>query len=228
MRNLFCFIFFILCSFTLVERVESFNTNNTLESINRRIYAFNRGFDKSFINPIIKIYIRCPSILDYFMKNFFNNSAKIQNLLFYFLLHDSISKDDYLNTIFFNSYFGLFGIIDMSSHIGLYCDVVDFQKFLFKKKYYKVDYMMLPLIGPGTMYINIGLVFSYLLNPFFYFFDNFVCYYFLEILSKKSFIFFDGSFFHDKMVDGYLFLRDIYIQHLENIYEFDCDLNFNN
>ncbi len=213
------FIFFSFCG-----RVESSNSD-TLEFLNRRVYSFNRGFDKSFMNPVLDRYINCgPIFFDNFLRNFFNNVSELQCLLFSFLMCDLVKLNMCINRFFLNSYFGLFGLVDVTSYYNVHHTLTDLHFFLLKKNKNKINYMMLPLVGPGTMFFNISILVSHILNPFFYFSDKLLFYYFLEVLSKKSFIFFDSSFFHDRMADGYLFLKDVYIQNLEKLYISECDV----
>lgn len=218
MRILFLFIFVYFCFFNLSNlKIE--------DSLNRRIYSFNRGFDKSFLNNSLTIYIKvCPSFLDKSFENFFKNISEVTNLYFLFLKSNVTGITNSLYRFFLNFYFGFCGFFDIAIFYGKYYSNFDFQTYMFFSGFKDFVYMMIPMVGPGTLYFNFGLIFSHFLNPFFYFFDYIFLYYFFEILNKRSTVFFDVNFFHGVMLDGYTFLKDIYIQNLESL----LDINFDN
>lgn len=219
--KIFLILFFFLFSLFTSLNFTEFKKDDIL---NRRVYAFNRGLDKSFLNPSIIVYINLvPNFLDRSLNNFYKNISEIQNGLFSFILKDFAFFDRSLYSFFLNSFFGLYGFFDISmvdKSLYIYCD---FQTFLFKRGYRKITYMMLPIIGPSTLFFNIGLFISHLSNPFFYFYDYVFFYYFFELLNKKSLVFFDSAFFHYNMIDGYTFLKDVYIQNSQRFLNNDFD-----
>ncbi|HIH2762939.1 MAG TPA: MlaA family lipoprotein [Candidatus Azoamicus sp.] len=194
------------------------------DSFNRRTYAFNRGFDKSFLNPILTIYIKvCPSFLDKNFDSFFKTMTEFNNVFFLFIAANFQEIVNNFYRFFLNFYFGFFGFFDFASFYNKNYINFDFQTYLFYSGFKDIVYFVTPIVGPSTLHFNFGLMLSNFINPFFYFFDYLFFYYFLEILNKKSVVFFDVNFFHNVMLDGYIFLKDIYIQNLESIFHFDVD-----
>jgi len=216
--RIFCFlVLFYFCFFKL----HNFEID---DSFNRRIYAFNRGFDKSFLNPTLTIYIKvCPSFLDRSFETFFKNMTEFNNIFFLFVASNFNDVINNFYRFFLNFYFGFFGFVDIASFYGKNYINFDFQTYLFSSGFRDIVYFTTPIIGPSTLNFNLGLLFSSFVNPFFYFFDGLFFYYFIEILNKKSVVFFDVNFFHNVMLDGYIFLKDIYIQNLESIFHFNID-----
>lgn len=217
MRILFFFVLFFFCFLNISNlKID--------DSFNRRIYSFNRGFDKSFLNPSLTIYIEIfPSFLDKNISNFINNTSELNNLFFLFLKSDFHSITNSLHRFFLNFYFGFLGFFDVSQFNDKFYKNFDFQMFMFSCGLKDFVYMIIPVIGPSTLYFNFGLIFLHIINPYFYFFDNVFFYYFLEILNKKSVVLFDINFFHGVMIDGYTFLKDVYIQNIESLFNVDVD-----
>ncbi|HIH2762622.1 MAG TPA: MlaA family lipoprotein [Candidatus Azoamicus sp. MARI] len=205
---LFTFIFF----FILFFNSDIFNVNS-LDVLNRRVYSFNRGIDKVFLNPCAEIYINVlPNSVSSRINNFFYNICDIQNLflnLFFFKFEDI---DKFFSKVLINSTFGLLGLINLSSNLDLNVKSIsffgmNFFPFIFSKKY-----IMLPIVGPGFIMYNINLLFFQILNPFFYIFTDVSFFYFFDLIIKKSSVYFDCNFFHSNVLDGYSFLKHVYFQ----------------
>ncbi len=217
MRIFLYFVLFYLCFLNL----SNFKID---DSLNRRIYSFNRGFDKSFLNPSVTIYIKvCPSFIDNSLSNFINNMSEVNNLFFLFFKSDLNSITNSLYRFFLNFYFGFLGFLDIAQLNSKSYRSFDFQIFMFLSGFKDFIYMMIPFVGPSTLYFNFGLIILHVINPYFYFFDTVFFYYFLEILNKKSIVVFDINFFHSVMIDGYTFLKDIYLQNIESLFNIDSD-----
>lgn len=195
------------------------------DSFNRRVYAFNRGFDKVVLDPSVSIYINLtPVVVENSINNFFKNVSEIQNFTFFFLLKDSDSMLNSFSRFAINTTYGFFGFFDLASRVDLFYKYADLKSLFNKYGYIDSIYIMFPFVGPGTIKNNFSLLFAQVLNPCFYILNNFVFYCFFEIVRKKSLIVFDGEFFHKSMFDGYSFLKDIYMQN--NFYSvgFESDL----
>jgi len=217
MRIFLFFVLFYLCVFN----ISNFKID---DSLNRRIYSFNRGFDKSFLNPSVTIYIKvCPSFIDNSLSNFINNMSEVNNLFFLFFKSDLNSITNSLYRFFLFFYFGFLGFLDIAQLNSKSYRSFDFQIFMFLSGFKDFIYMMIPFVGPSTLYFNFGLIILHVINPYFYFFDTVFFYYFLEILNKKSIVVFDINFFHSVMIDGYTFLKDIYLQNIESLFNIDSD-----
>lgn len=181
--------------------------------INRRIYAFNRGVDKSVLCPAVAINVNLmPNIFETSVNNFFKNIFECQNIVFFILSVDFNNVLNSLSRFIINTTFGFFGCLDLASKVNFIYKDIDFRIVLYKYGYMKSEYIMVPFVGPGTIKSNISLLVVHIFSPYVYFFDKFFVYCFFEIIRKKSFIIFDSEFFHTSMLDGYTFLKDIYMQ----------------
>lgn len=183
-----------------------------VESLNRRVYSFNRGIDCILFIPSTSVYVNVvPGVIDDFVGNFFRNSTECQNIVFNLFFYKFDNVINAFSRFLVNSTFGIFGIFDLSKMLNINYQMFDFN-YVFN--FSDSKYMVLPVVGPGTIRSHLCLLFIQLLNPYVYFFDKLVIYYFLEILNKKSQLIFDGDFFHNNMIDGYSFLKDAYIQNI--------------
>lgn len=218
---IYMFIFYVF----LFSNFYYFNNNYSEDSFSRRIYSFNRGFDKSFFIPSLNIYIDIyPIFIINHLNNFISNIEKVQTTFFYFIIFDNNYFNKFLNQSILNFYFSG-GFINFFKNDKL--QNLDFKEFLYKKNYKKFNYLVMPLIGPSSNHFNLSLIISYILNPFFYFFDNMFVYYLLDILNKRSLVIYDSNFFHKEFFDGYIFLKDIYIQNNINDYNRYDDIYLN-
>ena len=207
-------IFIIFLLFFFSTQCNDKCQNNLLESINRRIYSFNRGVDKILLIPSSSAYINfIPQAINDKINNFYTNIFEIQNLFFYLIFYNFEHFLVSFSRVTINSTLGLFGLFDISKKSNLLYKDFNFN-IIFQT--YKSTYMMLPIIGPGTIRTNVYLLCTQILNPIIYIFNRLAVYYFLEIIVKRSTLMFDTTFFHKTMLDGYSFLKDIYIQNMEN------------
>ena len=207
-QNTFIFII-ILLLMTNIKETEIFDK---MEFINRRIYAFNRGIDYILTDPATKIYVNIvPKFITNRIDDFFKNSEEIQNLIVYYKI---LNKEDFyyhVSRIMINSTFGLLGLFDIAKKIKKPYKEYNLNNiFLFHKS----SYIMIPVIGPGTLKNTIFLLTTQIFNPYIYIFKDLIIFYFLEIINKKSQIMFDNMFFHKNFIDSYSFLKDIYMQNI--------------
>ncbi|MDP2763113.1 MAG: MlaA family lipoprotein [Enterobacteriaceae bacterium] len=212
-------IFFIVFVFFLSGcKTLSFYCVDDFEFFNRRIYSFNRGIDKTLIDPATVVYINIiPVFLEKNISNFFKNFSDFQNFTNSLFVFNFNVASVSLSRIFINSTFGLFGFFDLASRVGIEYFRFDFKEVLRFYGYNNSAYMILPIIGPGTVRDNISLIIMQLFVPQFYYFKRLVFYYFFEILYKKSQVSFDSDFFDKNMVDGYSFLKSIYFQNSDYV-----------
>jgi phospholipid-binding lipoprotein MlaA len=189
----------------------NFGITDPFESINRRLYSFNRGIDNILIMPCTNFYIKVlPKFIENPINNFLKNILDIQNCILYILNFDfSKAKISFIR-FFLNSTIGLCGFLDIASKFNFNYTYFDFN--LLKHGSYGSYYIFIPFIGPNTLISTSYILISQLFNPYVFMFNDILIYYFLEIINKRSILPFDTDFFHKKMTDGYVFLKDIYIQ----------------
>lgn len=135
-----------------------------LEPLNRGVRGFNEGLDKVLLKPVAKGYSAVvPDPVRTGVRNVFSNVddvTVVANDVLQFKFEQGTR--DFLRFVF-NTTFGLFGALDVSSEMGLSKHNEDFGQTL---GYWGVPdgaYLVLPILGPSSVRDGIGLAveFSY-------------------------------------------------------------------
>lgn len=185
------------------------------EGFNRGVYKFNQGADEYVINPIARGYnTATPELLDQGVTNFFSNLGEISSFANNLL---QLKIDEALSTatrFIFNSTFGIGGLVDVGSHVGLPEYQEDFGQTL---GYWGVGpgpYLVLPLLGPSTVRDTGGMAVDTLANPITYIDDN--AWRFglvgLAYIDLKSDMLSTGDLIAEAALDEYDFIKSAYLE----------------
>ena len=196
-----------------------------LESMNRKIFAFNEGFDEFLLMPATKGYKAItPGPVEQGLRNAFAN-----------LLYPRVFMSDFLQGNFgpglegvsrfvMNSTFGLAGLIDVSKGMGLDKKENDFGQVFAQWGFGSGPYLVAPILGSYTMRHGLGDIAATPTNPSFYI-DNSTAKWAIRggILLDFSAQMMEQR----KMVSGdkYLFMRDAYLQNRKFLIEGDSASN---
>lgn len=130
-----------------------------LEPLNRGIHSFNETVDKAVIKPVAQGYDAVlPGFAKTGVRNFFSNLNDVTvlaNNLLQFKLEQSTSD---LLRVTFNSSFGLFGLLDVASEMGLRKHEEDFGQTLGRWGVGTGPYLVLPFLGPSNFRDTAGIV----------------------------------------------------------------------
>lgn len=123
-----------------------------LESFNRYIYYFNANFDEYVFLPVTDGYKKItPTFMQRGVSNFFSNLGDVTNLA-NSLLQFKIKRSATITArLMFNTVFGVAGLWNPATRMGLPKQVEDFGQTL---GFYKVPagpYLVLPLLGPSNL-----------------------------------------------------------------------------
>jgi len=134
------------------------NPDDPFESFNRSMFAFNETVDKYAFKPAAEGYnFIMPDIASKGVSNFFNN---IDDIVVFFneLLQFKFAEAAATSARFvFNSTFGLLGLIDVSTDMGLPKHDEDFGQTLAVWGVGSGPYLVLPFIGPRNIRDTAGL-----------------------------------------------------------------------
>ena len=207
-------------------------TNTTLtdpqrdpwEGYNRKIHAFNQGFDKAIFRPVAKGY-------DYIMpdgpqrgvRNFFRNLNYPVTLINSLLQGKMERAFTATGRFLMNSSIGLLGFFDVASKVGIPYYDEDFGQTLAVWGWQDSRYLEMPFIGPYTVRDLLGRSFYGYAHPISYAIREHDNYWPLvadlislraELLPLQSDI--------DAAADPYVLIRDVYLQRREfEIYDGD-------
>lgn len=187
------------------------------ERYNRAMHEFNDAVDRSVLRPVAKGYRAVtPDPVENGVSNFFDNLTYPLVILNQFLQGDF--GDGFRDTgrFLFNTVYGLGGIFDPATGVGLERHNEDFGQTLGVWGVPNGPYLVLPFLGPSTVRDTAGTYVDGQLDPMFEYFSEPEEYYLLglRIVSlRASLLDFDSQL--TATYDPYAFMRDAVLQRRE-------------
>lgn len=211
-------VFLLLVSCAHQSKQEEFNVD-PYESYNRKIYAFNAGFDKYFFHPVAKTYYRfTPYPIRQGISNFFDNVRNVPTIANDLLQLEFKQAMGNTWRLLINSTFGLVGFVDVADHIGLSEKSNDFGITLGKYGYTNSRYIVWPFIGPSTVRDTVGYGGNYFMGIWPYI-DNtwgWGLYGGSLIDTRARLISSEDTFRVLSDIEEYSFVRSVYLQYRNN------------
>ncbi len=122
------------------------------ESFNRTMFSFNKGLDEAIMGPISQAYAEVtPGPARTAIYNVFENLSYLTTVVNQILQGKVERGFEDAGRFLFNTTFGLGGMIDFSTGVGLERHDEDFGQTLAVWGMSQGAYLELPLIGPTTM-----------------------------------------------------------------------------
>jgi phospholipid-binding lipoprotein MlaA len=185
------------------------------ENWNRKVFSFNEGLDVAVLKPAATAYSTfVPQFVRQGVGNFFGNAADawsfVNNVLQGRL--EPAGKD--LIRFGTNTVFGLGGVIDVASEMGLYHQYEDFGQTLGRWGVGAGAYIVWPLLGPSTVRESFALPFDRAVSPALLINDG--AWQFglagLQIINTRADLLGATRVLDDIALDKYTFVRDAYLQ----------------
>ena len=190
------------------------------ESYNRAMYAFNDSVDRAVIRPVAQTYKDyVPSLVQTGISNFFDNLGDINvmvNNLLQFKIEAAVSD---FGRILWNSTVGLFGLIDVASHMGLQKHDEDFGQTFAVWGIPDGPYIVLPFLGPSTARDTVGWVGDIYVDPLIAIDDGNIYWGLiaLRFIDTRADLLSASRILEQAAIDPYIFVRDAYLQHRRNL-----------
>jgi len=191
------------------------------ESYNRAMYAFNDSVDKAVVRPVAQTYKDyTPHLLQTGISNFFDNLDDLTvllNDLLQFKLKQAVSD---FGRILWNSTVGIFGLIDVASHMDLPKHDEDFGQTLAVWGVPDGPYIVLPLLGPSNARDTVGWVGDIYVDPLFTLDEEGNIYWgliALRFIDTRADLLSASRVLEQAAIDPYIFMRDAYLQHRRNL-----------
>ncbi len=192
------------------------------ESFNRAVYAFNDAADREVFRPIATDYRdHVPRPVRTGISNFFGNLQDVivlVNDLLQLKIEQGMSD---FGRIVYNTTFGLLGIIDVATPMGLPKHDEDFGQTL---GYWGVPagpYLVLPFLGPSSARDTVGLVGDIYVHPMFQglITDEAVSWgaVGLRYIDLRAQLLGATRVVDEAALDPYAFVRDAYLQRRRNL-----------
>lgn len=137
------------------------------ESWNRKVFQVNDTLDRWALRPVAKGYQKVtPQPVRNSVRNVFNNLGEPKNLVNNLLQGKLHAAGVDTSRFLFNSTFGVLGLFDVASKMGLQRNDEDFGQTLGKWGVGSGPYVVLPLLGPSTLRDAPALVPDYYTGPY--------------------------------------------------------------
>lgn len=205
------------CASTSVPREEA----DRLESYNRAMFSFNDAMDRAVFKPVASAYqTMLPEAVTSSIANFFSNLNDVivlANQLLQFKFHEAVMDS---SRVVFNTTFGVFGLFDVASGMGLPKHAEDFGQTLGVWGIGEGYYVVLPLLGPSTVRDTFGRVGDFFIDPLTWGVESDTARWSLRglnIIDQRAGLLRMERAFAGAEVDPYTFRRSAYLQQRRNL-----------
>ncbi|HSC62394.1 MAG TPA: VacJ family lipoprotein [Caldimonas sp.] len=185
------------------------------ENWNRKVFNFNEGLDNAVLKPVATAYADViPQPLRRSVTNFFNNFSDAWSAINNMLQGKFALGFEDATRVGTNTLFGLFGILDVASEMGLEHHYEDFGQTLGRYGVGAGAYVVLPILGPSTVRDTVATPLDRLATPpaFFDGTGTQVGLTLLQIINTRADLLGATRVIDDIALDKYTFIRDAYLQ----------------
>lgn len=193
--------------------------NDPWEGMNRGVYAFNDALDRAVLKPVAKGYDWIvPGFAKEGVNNFFANLDDIPTGLNNILQGKPGSGLSDLGRFALNSVFGIFGLWDVATPLGLEKHEEDFGQTLAVWGLNSGPYLVLPLFGPSTLRDGPARV----VTPSWAYgewwgSDTTWGLFTLDVIRTRANLFQAESVLQEAALDKYSFIRDAWVQRRRSV-----------
>jgi phospholipid-binding lipoprotein MlaA len=193
------------------------------ESMNRTTHAFNQSLDDNILKPMVTGYVSVmPEWVQEGVNNIFGNVEDVGNGLNNILQGKPKEGLSDLSRVVINSVFGVFGIWDIASPLGLEKHDEDFGQTLGLWGVPPGPYLVLPLLGPSTARDGPARI----VDPQFFLYTNiesnaigWSVWGFDKFRARANLVKAE-SVLETAALDRYTFIRDVWLQRRQkNVYD---------
>jgi phospholipid-binding lipoprotein MlaA len=195
------------------------NPKDPLEPMNRSISRFNDSLDENVLKPVATSYQDVtPDLVQKGVHNVFNNLSDIWSTVNYGLQLKGRDTAESLMRSVVNTVFGVYGIFDVATPIGLQRHPEDFGQTLGAWGVPNGPYVVLPLFGPSTLRDTAGMPVDtsvdYVRNLDHIATRNSAMA--LRVVDKRASLLGASNLLSEAAIDKYSFTRDAYLQYRRN------------
>jgi len=195
------------------------NPKDPLEPMNRSISRFNDSLDENVLKPVATTYKdSTPELLQKGVHNVFNNLSDIWSTVNNGLQLKGRDTAESLMRSVVNTVFGIYGIFDVATEIGLERHPEDFGQTLGAWGVPNGPYVVLPLFGPSTLRDTAGMPVDTSAD-FVRHLDHIPTRnsaMALRVVDKRSNLLSASNLLSEAAIDKYSFTRDSYLQYRRN------------
>lgn len=195
------------------------NPKDPLEPMNRSITKFNDALDDNVLKPVATSYRDyTPELVQTGVGNFFRNLSDVLSTVNNGLQLKGRDTAESLMRVVVNTIFGIYGIFDVATPIGLERHPEDFGQTLGHWGVPDGPYLVLPIFGPSTVRDSAVLPLEFELDPV----NNHPdvaernAAMVTRVVDKRATLLKTTSLLSGAAIDKYSFTRDSYLQFRRN------------
>ena len=195
------------------------------ENWNRKVFKFNEDLDTAVLKPVATAYSNVmPQPVRSGVDNFFGNFADAWSSVNNFLQGKFALGFQDMMRFGTNTVFGLFGVMDVASEMGLDHQYEDFGQTLGTWGVGAGAYIVWPVLGPSTVRESFALPLDRGATPALIFHDGASKYSIttLQVINARANLLGATRVLDDIALDKYTFVRDAYLQRRRSLV-FDGD-----
>jgi phospholipid-binding lipoprotein MlaA len=208
-----------VCAVLLVAGCATHPTNpqDPYEPMNRKIYAFNDTLDRAVAKPLAEGYRAVtPSPMRTGVSNFFDNILDAYSVVNDVLSLQPVKAMNDLMRFAVNSTFGVFGLVDFATPMGLQNNKTSLGDTLARWGWKDSNYLVLPFWGPSTVRDGLGTVTTAYVSP-----DRRLIYknpatanvaWGISLISRRERLLDVTNAIDEAALDPYSYSRDAYMQ----------------
>jgi phospholipid-binding lipoprotein MlaA len=136
------------------------------ESFNRDVFGFNQALDGYVLQPVARGYRALPNVVQSGVHNFVGNFGEPKVLINDLLQGNVLRSGNTIARFTFNTTFGLLGLIDVATPMGLAHHSADFGQTFGVWGLANGPIIELPLLGTHNTRDSAGVLLSFLVDPF--------------------------------------------------------------
>ena len=197
------------------------NPADPLERVNRAVFAFNDVADKAVLTPVAKGYrFIVPGFLRTGISNFFSNLEDVWVSVNDVLQGKFQQGAEDATRVIFNSTFGIAGIFDFASDVGLPKRNEDFGQTLGAWGVGSGPYVVVPFLGPSTFRDGLALFVDYRADLVYRLSESVPVRNSLwatRAISNRAKLLDATSVLEQAALDKYAFARDAWLQRRRNL-----------
>ena len=195
------------------------------ENWNRKVFNFNENVDRAVLKPVAQTYTDVvPQPVRRSVSNFFNNFGDAWSAVNNILQGKIELGLEDATRVGTNTIFGLFGLLDVASEMGLDHHNEDFGQTLGRYGVGAGAYIVLPILGPSTVRDTAALPVDRLATPpaFFDGTNTQLTLTGIQLVNTRAGLLGATTVIDEISLDKYTFVRDAYLQRRRSLV-FDGD-----
>ena len=185
------------------------------ENWNRKVFSFNEALDEKLLKPVATAYSNIvPELVRRGVDNFFGNFADAWSAINNFLQGKGTAGVYDIMRVGTNTVFGLLGVLDVATEVGLEKTREDFGQTLGRWGFGTGAYIVWPVLGPSSVRDSFGLPVDLAASPASLFNDGASRYSLtvLQLINTRANLLGASRVLDDIALDKYTFVRDAYLQ----------------